>query len=1203
MAQNQNIPTLNLNNTEYNIFLPRPANQKRKLNWRTIKRVINYLNAPNLNQNEDRTRKRYIRNNLLRPYNLAIRGEKIFDLDKPKAQTAFRNIRMKENTDKRFRKKRDREQRALEKRQTEIIKEMVKARKNRQTLTRQVGGRVMRNIDGSIISTYRFRIQGNDVFSQIRDAINITYPRHQGQKVQIIISPHDPNAPMDLHLGDGSLKTTYRNNIGSALRAIRRKYQDKNEEYEDEDGIYDWEMKTIIIRYILRDLLQGQGGTRTKAMADKTWFSIDKEARYSCFWHCIYILNYFNKRNNENDFEYKNRLEEFINPVNLSIRNDRINQGAYVIKRNARPNTTTYTDDDIIQNYINLNYIRASTKKIYVIVYNNVYKEIRRFTPTNCNDINKLNKYEIQYINGHYIPLIRWHSIPLNPQAVIEQVNNEEEEDEHQLIKKHKRIEVTDLDHFNQYRRDLKQTQNLQRLPKKQEALQKYKIKYPEKIEELKEEKDWRIASWDIEATPNGNDNRFKSFCVCLGWIKNENDDIETKTFYGENCLKDFGLFLYENIEKFNNYTFYAHNTGKFDQLLFFKEFLLTEFNENKLEIDGDKTITLNGAYIGVRLFSGDYGINFKDSLKIMPASLDKLTKEFNVKHAKLGELGNYDNININNYNRFDIEIQQRVYCKYDVIGLLEVLIKFRDAVYDFTGINITECYTGASLSKKHYFKNHYDHKKTPIYKFNSKLDDYIRASYSGGRNEAFYIGKYTHKKVYYYDFTSLYPSEGRLQLPYGIPTPISQAQIDYFNNSKNLSNLRYGFYKVKVKTKDKNAIPLHAEKCNRLLFSQYEDQKELTLFSEEIKMGYKLGLYEYELIDGYAFKKDRYMKRFFNSGFENKNEAKKNDHEALAFVWKIIINSGYGFWGLNTMGKDKQGRDGVKIFKNGDGDFWSYLEQEKLVNIGQYGGYTIIRKLEELSVKDFSVAVASAITSYSRMKLYRLMKAVKDAGEEVLYSDTDSIITTMKLSDHEDIIKRFDWDKSTNTRSNGDILGSLKNEADDDIKKHFKKKYKNQWLFHYNKQKEIDGGEFHFDGLIGAGCKQYALQKKLYDGDIIETCKLKGFKKDENNKLSYEKMDKLMEGYYKEIEIRANNQNLSKKALNELVKNQLKDLLIYQDQIQFVSPLTSHISENDKMEVKKNLVNKWFKVGYSKGNIQDNGYVKPLVWKNNKWN
>ena len=94
-----------------------------------------------------------------------------------------------------------------------------------------------------------------------------------------------------------------------------------------------------------------------------------------------------------------------------------------------------------------------------------------------------------------------------------------------------------------------------------------------------------------------------------------------------------------------------------------------------------------------------------------------------------------------------------------------------------------------------------------------------------------------------------------------------------------------------------------------------------------------------------------------------------------------------------------------------------------------------------------------------------------------------------------------------------------------------------------------------------------------------------------------------LMKGYYKELDIRNNNKNLSKKALETLIKNELKDYLIHQDQIQFVSPLTSHISENDQMGITKNIVEKWFKVGYSKGNIMDDGYVKPLIWKNQKWN
>ena len=1207
MADNQQNPQIRLNDRNYNIFLPRHGTDKRKLNWRTGKRVIEYLhNAPN--QNQYQARQRYLRTNLLSPHNLAIRNDKVYDLDKTKSASAFRNIRMKENTDKRFTKKRNREQRALERRQVEAVKMIQKARKNKISKATQVGGRRTSEFNDRYFYSYKYRVEGADVFQQLKDALSLSSPRHKGHMIQIILSPHHPSANMDTHLGERSLKTTYMKNFKNALRSIRKKYQEKSEDYDEEDGIYDWDFRTIIVRYIFNPVIQGQGGTRTKAMADKTWFSIDKDAKYSCFWNCIYIINYFNKRKKENDKIFKTRLENFIYPPDKVIRNDRITLGAYQIKRTAKPRVKKYTDDDIINNYVNLQYKKQNTKKIIIIVYNNVYKEIKRYIPEDCDDTNKLQKYEIQYINGHYIPLIRWHSTPFSHNEVnqnIEKQNKIDEdhaEDEHQMIKKYKRIEPSDQEHFDEWRERIKKLENIKRF-KKKDALIRYKYEdHP--INVIKDPKKWKIASWDIEATPNGNNNKFKAFCVCMSWITDENDTIETKTFYGDDCLKQFGLFLYDNIKIFDDYTFYAHNTGKFDQLLFFREFLLTDDNKDKLEINGEKTIVLNGAYIGVTLYSDDYSINFKDSLKILPASLDKLTDDFNVAHKKLGELGNYDNININNYNRFDIEIQQRVYCKYDVLGLLEVLIKFRDAVFEFTGINISDCYTGASLSKKHFFKNHYNMYKTPIYKFNRKLDNYIRKSYCGGRNEAHYIGKYNHK-VYYYDFTSLYPAEGRLYLPYGKPTPFKDEEIKYFNDTKDFKNISYGFYRVKVQTKDidkENTLPLHAEKTDKLLFSKYKDEKILTLFSEEIKYGHKLDLYNYELIDGYSFKKERFMKDFFNTGFENKNKAKQNEQEALAFVWKIIINSGYGFWGLNTMGKDGKGRDGVQICKTDEGDFWSLLEQEKLVNIGNYGGYTICRKLEELSVKDFSVAIASAITSYSRMKLYKLSKAIMDKGEKVLYFDTDSVITTMKLSEHPDIIKNFDWDKKNDCRSNGDILGSLKNEADDDVKKHFKKKYGKDWQKHFIKQKELDDGEFHFDAYLGAGCKQYGLIKKLYDGDIIETCKLKGFKKDKKNKVSFEKMDNLMKGFYKEKELRKKYCHLSKKELQKKIKDELKDLLIYQNQIQFVCPLSSHISENDKMDVTKNIIEKWFRVLYTKGNIQENGDVTPLIWENDKF-
>ena len=109
---------------------------------------------------------------------------------------------------------------------------------------------------------------------------------------------------------------------------------------------------------------------------------------------------------------------------------------------------------------------------------------------------------------------------------------------------------------------------------------------------------------------------------------------------------------------------------------------------------------------------------------------------------------------------------------------LLEILEIFSKDVYEATGLNITDCFTGASLSKKHYYKNFYDKRKHPIYHLTRDNDKFIRNSYYGGRNEAHFIGKFN-GRCGYYDFTSLYPSEGRLRLPYGAPTKIDPRLLE----------------------------------------------------------------------------------------------------------------------------------------------------------------------------------------------------------------------------------------------------------------------------------------------------------------------------------------------------------------------------------------------------------------------------------------
>ena len=44
---------------------------------------------------------------------------------------------------------------------------------------------------------------------------------------------------------------------------------------------------------------------------------------------------------------------------------------------------------------------------------------------------------------------------------------------------------------------------------------------------------------------------------------------------------------------------------------------------------------------------------------------------------------------------------------------------------------------------------------------------------------------------------------------------------------------------------------------------------------------------------------KAKFMKKFFDDGFMNKAKCKADGDLAMAQAYKIIINSGYGFWGL----------------------------------------------------------------------------------------------------------------------------------------------------------------------------------------------------------------------------------------------------------------------------------------------------------------
>lgn len=660
---------------------------------------------------------------------------------------------------------------------------------------------------------------------------------------------------------------------------------------------------------------------------------------------------------------------------------------------------------------------------------------------------------------------------------------------------------------------------------------------------------DTKYASWDIEATiDNGC---FKSYAVGMAYSVSDDDEPIYTSFWGLDCLKDFIKFLFNEMETFDGYTFYAHNGGKFDTMLLFRECMgvIPEF-----QIVPKSCIEQNGRYISFQLTDGNHKIKFLDSLCMFAGqSLDDITNAMKVKHRKLVDVINHDDVTLDNYNTFT-ELPR--YLEHDVLGLLECIQLFSENVFKATGINISQCVTSASFSKRTYRKNYcYDPKtgkmKHFVYYLEKEKDKFIRQTYYGGRNEVFVHNKHIEKPLFYYDFTSLYPSVGTKNLPSGKPNWCHMSN-DYFKNF-------FGFCEVYVKSIRFDKKPLHARyENNKLLFKHFDTPVKMVLFSEEIRLGMKSGIYEYNFEDcrGISFyNKSPFLKEFFEDCFRNKAQAKAEGNDVMELVYKIIANAGYGFWGLRYAD-----REVIITTPSNSDQLQMYFEQEKLVNFAEFGDHYSLKVVDDLPMKDFNVSIASAITSYARMELWSCINDIETKGYDVYYCDTDSIITDCKLSDHSDLMDRYCWDGV------GDALGSLKNEC---LAKIIKANKKSDNPVDITKQLELDGGEICFDEFIGLGCKFYGVRKTCYNGEVIEIVKCKGY----NNR---DRIDKIT----KEL--------ISKKLTFDDFVNITngKKTHIEQTQIQFSIPKSNLLCETNKFKVCKKEVPKAFKPTYNKGTI-----------------
>jgi hypothetical protein len=691
-----------------------------------------------------------------------------------------------------------------------------------------------------------------------------------------------------------------------------------------------------------------------------------------------------------------------------------------------------------------------------------------------------------------------------------------------------------------------------------------------------------KIVCYDLESYQQmgETEQEIEQIAYAVGWcflietaeeetyVETKEDDFDVEEFemnektvrvafrrlLGEASL-DQALHEWMHEPIYNGCSLYAHNGGKFDLRLILGQSDLC-FNEKYL-IYHEDLIELNGRFLNMTVYNiqeeeGDtktnheedkidlkekHTVHFKDSLPLFGVgnSLANLCKEFDVQHKKLEEkIGIHEKMFQDTWRELWEQEELDKYLKNDCIGLLEVLLKFEQECFQATNIHITEVNTGASLARKYYLKKMYNDSEFNgcIFTLKKNEDEFVRQSFAGGRVENF-ISRSTTEKLYYYDFTSLYPDVACLNLPCGKPLYVippeklrnpslkleNQQRLDHVFYTRvyqnNIGFMEKCFWKVRVACffKDaahpdrqveindilKNRKPLFGVKNvitkNMLLFPWLETVHEtdweqhgveLTLYEEEIKEAVKLKLpYHFYPIQGLMFRSKPLLKDAMENLFKMKADAKKDNKPALSKLWKIVINSLYGVWGIR-----KFGREGLEIATSYNSNWCMNFMKDKLIDMNNIGNYIVTRILKDLPTNKCNVAIASAITSEARLKLYRLMWDIQTAGGKVYYCDTDSIITNYCLEDDDRLNAK--WIGT----SKGERLGSLKNEIDECYDKYLKKyPSQTQAIMELDKHCQLRRKRY-FDNSIIVAPKMYMVTAE--GGKIVKKAH-KGFKENQD--------------------------------------------------------------------------------------------------------
>ncbi len=556
-------------------------------------------------------------------------------------------------------------------------------------------------------------------------------------------------------------------------------------------------------------------------------------------------------------------------------------------------------------------------------------------------------------------------------------------------------------------------------------------IRFPE-IEHLMESKgkidfNNKIVAADLEAiiNPDGTNKVYMA-----AWYNGENERIFDITQWGYNTNTMLEMFWQDLIRNNLGRTCYFHNWGGNDSILS----LIPLLNLPNYVCD---PIINNGEIMALTISNkGKIVLTIKDSIRILPGALGKLAKDWKVETQKdhfphyfflndlkttlnyIGEIPEYSLFEPKRTSPSDyaemvqefsntpwsfLEVS-KTYILGDVKALYQILLAFFETLISKFPIDPLTVLSAPSTAFKIWRTVQLPklNKEFKVYDLSKSLDSKLRKAYLGGIVDV-YRPHLIEQTGYYYDVNSLYPTAMCKPMPVGMPQLVDLT-VDEFLNSD-----FFGFVEGVVRASSEEYIGLLPIKfqgkliCPGGIFTGF-------FFSEELRFALDNGYTLLEIKQAYKF--ERGPQTFLDLITQlnrMKIEAQLNSQPTIRNIAKLLMNSMYGRFGMHTglvQQKFVEPRQLDYITEHfeilseipfGELLLVSYTLKDPTV-IGTRGLASTLKRFVDSLPGNTNVAIAAAVTAYSRIIINTYKLKALELGLEIYYSDTDSLVVNGPL-------------------------------------------------------------------------------------------------------------------------------------------------------------------------------------------------------------